>query len=211
MQKIIGYTRVSTDIQTTENQRLLILDYAHKNSLTVDNIVEVTTSSKKKRKFRQIDSTIDELESGDMLLVYALDRIGRSTIETLQILEDIKNKGIKLIIIKENIVIDKENDNPLNTMMLTMLSAVAELERSFISERTKLGLARVRANGTVLGRKKGVLGKSMFDEHLEKIKELHSLGLSLPKIVNYLGVGTSVGLHKFIKTRKIGEALESVN
>ena len=94
MQKIIGYTRVSTDIQTTENQRLLILDYAHKKSLTVDNIVEVTTSSKKKRKFRQIDSTIDELESGDMLLVYALDRIGRSTLETLQILEDIKNKGI---------------------------------------------------------------------------------------------------------------------
>jgi len=205
MQKIIGYTRVSTDIQTTENQRLLILDYAHKNSLAVDNIVEVTTSSKKNRKFRQIDSTIDELESGDMLLVYALDRIGRSTIETLQILEDIKNKGIKLIIIKENIVIDKENENPLNTMMLTMLSAVAELERSFISERTKLGLARVKANGTVLGRKKGVLGKSMFDEHLEKIKELHSLGLSNPKIINYLGIGTSVGLYRFIKTRKIGK------
>jgi len=205
MQKIIGYTRVSTDIQTTENQRLLILDYAHKNSLAVDNIVEVTTSSKKNRKFRQIDSTIDELESGDMLLVYALDRIGRSTIETLQILEDIKNKGIRLIIIKENIVIDKENDNPLNTMMLTMLSAVAELERSFISERTKLGLARVKANGTILGRKKGVLGKSMFDEHLEKIKELHSLGLSNPKIINYLGIGTSVGLYRFIKTRKIGK------
>ncbi len=205
MQKIIGYTRVSTDIQTNENQRLLILDYAHKNSLTVDNIVEVTTSSKKKRKDRQIDSTLDSLSSGDVLLVYALDRIGRSTIETLQILEDIKNKGIKLIIIKENIVIDKENDNPLNTMMLTMLSAVAELERSFISERTKLGLARVKANGTILGRKKGVLGKSMFDEHLEKIKELHSLGLSNPKIINYLGIGTSVSLHRYIKTRKIGK------
>lgn len=205
MKKILGYTRVSTDIQTNENQRLLILDYAHKNSLVVDDIVEVTTSSKKNRKHRQIDSTIDGLSSGDILLVYALDRIGRSTIETLQILEDIKNKGIKLIIIKENIVIDKENDNPLNTMMLTMLSAVAELERSFISERTKLGLARVKANGTVLGRKKGVLGKSMFDEHLEKIKELHSLGLSNPKIVNYIGVGTSVSLHRFIKTRKIGK------
>lgn len=211
MKKIIGYCRVSTTLQENLNQRLLILDYAHKNSMVVDNIVEVTTSSKKKRKDRQIDSTIDLLSSGDLLLVYALDRIGRSTIETLQILQDIKDKGIKLIIIKENIIIDRENDNPLNTMMLTMLSAVAELERSYISERTKLGLARVKANGTVLGRKKGVLGKSMFDEHLEKIKELHSLGLSLPKIVNYLGVGTSVGLHKFIKSRKIGKVLKSVN
>ncbi|PHR54541.1 MAG: resolvase [Arcobacter sp.] len=203
MKKIRGYCRVSTSLQENLNQRLLILDFAHKNSMVVDDIVEVTTSSKKNRKDRQIDSTIDTMTTGDVLLVYALDRIGRSTIETLQILEDIKNKGIKLIIIKENIVIDKENDNPLNTMMLTMLSAVAELERSFISERTKLGLARVKANGTVLGRKKGVLGKSMFDEHLEKIKELHSLGLSLPKIVNHIGIGTSVGLHRFIKTRKI--------
>ena len=50
MKKIIGYTRVSTDIQTTENQRLLILDYAHKNNLTVSDIIEVTTSSKKNRK-----------------------------------------------------------------------------------------------------------------------------------------------------------------
>ena len=75
MKKILGYTRVSTDIQTNENQRLLILDYAHKNSLVVDDIVEVTTSSKKNRKHRQIDSTIDGLVSGDVLLVYALDRI----------------------------------------------------------------------------------------------------------------------------------------
>jgi len=208
MKKIVGYCRVSTVLQENLNQRLLILDYAHQNSMIVDNIVEVTTSSKKDRKERLIDSTINELSSESILLVYSLDRIGRSTIETLQILEDIKNKGIKLIIIKENIIIDKENENPLNTMMLTMLTAVAELERSFISERTKLGLARVKANGTVLGRKKGVLGKSMFDEHIDKIIELHFLGLSLTKIVNYLGIGTSVGLHKFIISRKLSNLIK---
>jgi len=137
------------------------------------------------------------------LLVYALDRLGRSTLETLQIIEDIKEKGIKLIFIKDNIIIDPMNNNPINEMMLTMLSGFAQLERSFISERTKAGLKARKDKGLVLGRKKGTQGKSIFDEHRDKIEELYSLGLSLNKIVAYIGTGTAPSLHKYIRTRKI--------
>jgi DNA invertase Pin-like site-specific DNA recombinase len=125
------------------------------------------------------------------IIVYSLDRIGRSTLDTLQIIEDIKNKGIKLILIKDNLTIDPYNSNPYNEMMLTMLSAFAQLERSFISERTKAGLAARKAQGIKLGRKKGQQVKSIYDEHREKIEELFTLGLSLKKIVQYINVGSA--------------------
>jgi len=204
MSKIIGYCRVSIEKkQTNENQKLLILDYAHNQKLTVDEIVEVAVSSRKDKKFRLIDETIDKLGDGDTLLVYALDRIGRSTIETLTIIEEIKNKGIKLVLIKDNIIIDRNYSNPINEMMLTMLSGFAQLERSYISERTKLGLARVKANGTQLGRRKGQQVKSIFDDHKEKIIELKGLGVSNKRIHDYIEVGTVQSLGKFILSRKI--------
>ena len=204
MTKIIGYCRVSIEKkQTTENQKLLILDYAHNNKLSVDEIVEVSVSSRKDKKFRLIDETIEKLNDGDTLLVYALDRLGRSTIETLTIIEEIKNKGIKLVLIKDNIIIDKYNTNPINAMMLTILSGFAQLERSYISERTKLGLARVRANGKILGRQKGQQVKSIFDEHKDKIIELKSLGVTNKRIQDYIQVGTVQSLGKFIRSRKI--------
>jgi len=203
MSKIYGYTRVSTDKQTTDNQKHLILDYAFKNNIKINKIVETTISSKKDRSERGIDKVLNELENKDTLLVYALDRLGRSTLDTLQIIEDIKEKGIKLILIKDGIVIDPYNNNPMNEMMLTMLSGFAQLERSFISERTKAGLAALKAKGVILGRKKGTQGKSIFDEHREKIEELYKLGLSLQKIVAYIGTGSAPSLHKYIKTRDI--------
>ena len=204
MSKIIGYCRVSIEKkQTTENQKLLILDYCHNQKLTVDEIVEVSVSSRKDKKFRLIDETIAKLQNGDTLLVYALDRIGRSTIETLTIIEEIKDKGIKLVLIKDNIIIDRNNSNPMNEMMLTMLSGFAQLERSYISERTKLGLARVKANGTQLGRKKGQQVKSIFDEHKEKIIELKELGVTNKRIFDFIQVGTVQSLGKYIISRKI--------
>lgn len=204
MSKIIGYCRVSIEKkQTTENQKLLILDYCHNQKLTVDEIIEVAVSSRKDKKFRLIDETIAKLGDGDTLLVYALDRIGRSTIETLSIIEEIKNKGIKLVLIKDNIIIDRNNSNPINEMMLTMLSGFAQLERSYISERTKLGLARVKANGTQLGRRKGQQVKSIFDEHKEKIVELKTLGVTNKRIHDYIEIGTVQSLGKYIISRKI--------
>lgn len=189
--------------QTTENQKLLILDFAHNQKLTVDEIIEVAVSSRKDKKFRLIDETIAKLNEHDTLLVYSLDRIGRSTIETLSIIEEIKNKGIKLVLIKDNIIIDRNNSNPINEMMLTMLSGFAQLERSYISERTKLGLARVKANGTQLGRRKGQQVKSIFDPFKSKISELKSLGVTNKRIHDYINIGTVQSLGKYIISRKI--------
>lgn len=90
-------------------------------------------------------------------------------------------------------------------MMLTLLTGFAQMERSFISERTKSELAQRKAMGIKQGRKKGVLGKSKYDTHKEKIKELLNYGVPLQKIVDYIGVGTRQSLHDYIKSREINK------
>lgn len=201
--KILGYTRVSTEAQTNTNQKLNILEYAQRNNYNIDNIIEVKVSSRKRKDKREIDNIIEQLNKNDILMVYSLDRIGRSTIETLQIIEEIKQKGIVLIITKDNLVIDPNNTNPMNEMLLTMLSGFAQMERSFISERTKAGLEARKQQGIKLGRKKGSLSKSIFDPFKEQIEELHNLGLSNQKIVNIINVGTKVSLGNYIKSREL--------
>ena len=203
MAKVYGYARVSTGVQTTDNQRKEILDYAHSNSLTVDKIIEVELSSQKSKKARLIDNTLSELEKEDILIVTKLDRIGRSTIEVLQIIEDIKNKGIQLHIIKDGIIVDGANTNPVNQMLLTLLTGFAQMERSFISERTKSALAQRKANGVKLGRKKGAIVKSKYDIHKENIKELLLKDVSIASINKIIGIGTRQSLSAYINSRKL--------
>lgn len=208
MGKIYGYARVSTGVQTTDNQRKEILDYAHTKKFNIEKIIEVEMSSRKDKKSRLIDDTLEKLKKGDLLIVTKLDRLGRSTIEVLQIIEDIKNKGIILHIIKDGIIVDAKNNNPINQMMLTLLTGFAEMERAFISERTKSALAQRKAMGIKLGRKPGTIGKSKFDEYKEKIIELVGYGVPLQKIVDYIGVGTRQSLNDYIKSRELNKEIK---
>lgn len=203
MSRIYGYCRVSTGVQTTENQRKEILDYAHTKKMAIDRIVEIEVSSTKDKKERLIDETLEQLGSNDILIVTKLDRLGRSTIEVLQIIEDIKNKGIQLHIIKDGIIVDGSDTSPINQMIITLLTGFAQMERSFISERTKSALAQRKASGVKLGRQKGAIVKSKYDEHLAMIQELISKDVSISSISKIIGVGTRQSLTTYIKIKKI--------
>lgn len=203
MRKIYGYCRVSTGVQTTENQRKEILDYAHTKKMAIDKIVEIEVSSKKDKKERLIDQTLEELQKNDILIVTKLDRLGRSTIEVLQIIEDIKNKGVELHIIKDGIVVDGNDTSPINQMIITLLTGFAQMERSFISERTKSALAQRKASGVKLGRQKGAIVKSKYDEHSKMIQELIDKDVSIASISKIVGTGTRQSLTTYIKSRKI--------
>lgn len=203
MKKIYGYCRVSTGVQTTDNQRKEILDYAHAKNITVNTIIEVEASSQKTKKDRLIDKTLEELNENDILLVTKLDRLGRSTIEVLQIIEDIKDKGIKLHIIKDGIIVDGNDTSPINQMIITLLTGFAQMERSFISERTKSALAQRKAKGIKLGRQKGAIVKSIYDKHKENIITLLNKDVSIASISKIIGIGTRQSLTTYIKTRKL--------
>ena len=194
-----GYARVSTSFQSLKNQRHEIFEYAHKNNILIDKIVEIEISSTKNKKERLIDETLSNLTRGDVLIVTKLDRLGRSTVEVLQIIEDIKAKGIILHIIQDGLIIDCNISNPINDMLLALLSGFGQMERNFISERTKSALAQRKAQGIKLGRKKGAIVKSIYDEHLYTIKELLDKKVTISNISKIIGVGTRQSLNNFVK------------
>lgn len=201
MGKTIGYLRVSSDKQTVDNQRLAILDYCQKNDLKVDDWIEVNMSARRTPTQRRIDELLDRLKNGDCLVVAELSRLARSvgqiavTVNTL-----LKNK-VRFISIKENIKLNGRQDMQTK-VMITMFSLFSEIERDLISERTKEGLRRARAEGKLLGRPKGTIGKSKLDGKEEEIKKFLKGGINKTNIARYLGVSWST-LENFIKTRKL--------
>ncbi|CAA6803949.1 MAG: Resolvase [uncultured Sulfurovum sp.] len=201
-QKHYGYCRVSTSTQDTEKQKFALLNYAHANKFQFTQIQEIVISSRKSKKDREINSLLTMLKNEDHLYITKLDRLGRNTKEVLEIIDELKSKNIILHIIKDNIIVDPLDTNPITTMFLTLLSAFSQMERDFISERTKAGLAKARNEGKLIGKQKGsISNNTQFEEHKEKIREYLNLGLSYEKIVKNIGVGSKSSLFSFVKHR----------
>lgn len=181
----VGYIRVSTDTQITSNQKNEILNYAHELHVKVDKFIDVTMSSRKNMRDRLIDELFTSLSLGDMLIISELSRLGRSTQEVLQTIEKLMSIGVELHIIKQKMIINPNNKNDfVSKAMITLMSLFSELERDLISQRTTEALKARKAQGVVLGKPKGTTQKSKYDVHVDRIVELHTLGLSLNKIVS---------------------------
>lgn len=199
--KVIGYIRVSSDKQTVKNQKYSILKYCDQQKITVDDWIEVSISSKKAPKQRRIDELLERLKSGDTLIVSELSRLARSVGQISIIVDALLQKKIRFISIKENLELNGKQNMQTKTM-ITMFSLFAEIERDLISERTKEGLARARAEGKLLGRPKGSLGKSKLDGKEEEIKLYLSKGVGKTSIAKIFDV-TFPTVANFIKTRKL--------
>lgn len=200
-----GYIRVSTEKQTVQNQKHEILDYANKYNLGKVNFIEIEMSSRKSTKARKIDELLSTIQSGDILIVSELSRLARSLSQLFTIVNQLIDKNIKLIAIKQNMTLDKTNINDMqNKVMLTMFSLMSELERDFISARTKEALKARKEKGIQLGKPKGTIQSSMYDGDVDKISELVKLGVPINKISNtHLGYGTAKSLGEYIKRLKI--------
>ena len=135
-----------------------------------------------------------------------MSRLGRSTSEVIDLVNEILAKKVRLISIKQGL--DIKSHDMSSKIIVTMFSLFAELERDLISSRTKEALASKKAQGIKLGKPKGTLQKSKFDNDLDKIKELLSLGLSVRKIAKYLGLSNHIGLNNYITSRKLKENYE---
>lgn len=198
--QVVGYTRVSTQDQELKNQKYEILNYADKNELTVTSWVQIQVSSRKSTKARLIDTLLEKLNSGDTLIVAELSRLGRSVGQIAIIVNTLVKTGVRLICIKENIKLNGTPDIQ-SKVILTMFSLFAEIERDLISERTKAGLARARAEGKLIGRPKG-LGKSVLDGKESEIQELLKKGVSKASVAKIYGVSWPCVSH-FVKTRQL--------
>ena len=150
MAKIIAYLRVSTDQQNLNNQKHEIEIYTKKRHMQVDDWVEVEVSSRKNMHDRRIAELIQGLRKGDTLIVSESSRLARSMRETHNIVHDIAKRKAHLHVIKQNLVMKGANDMATK-IYINSFAMAAEIERDLISQRTKNGLARVKAEGKKLG------------------------------------------------------------
>lgn len=203
--KTIAYIRASTNKQDIDNQKLEILEYARKHDLKIDDFIEATISSRKTSKQRRIDELTEKLDNSGTLIATELSRLGRSTAEVIGLINELLDKGVRVILTKQNLDVNKQD--MASKIIITLFSLFAELERDLISLRTKEALAAKKAKGMILGKPKGTIQKSIYDKDLEQIKKWLNLGLSGRKISDNLGYGTSISLNTYLKKRKIREEL----
>lgn len=202
MAKTIGYIRVSTDQQDLQNQQHSILNYVNKNALGKVEFIEVKMSSRKKDEDRKIDELFEILQAGDHLIVSELSRIGRSVVNVVTIVNQLIAIGVNLHILKEQLFIKPNEQNPFTDFQINIFSAFAQLERDLISKRTKEALQARKAKGIKLGKPVGTIQGSIYDKDKEKIKELHSLGVTLTNISKkHLGYGTIKSLSEYVKNK----------
>jgi len=203
---IYGYVRVSTAEQSADSQKSLIARYVVDRRWTVDEWMEVEMSSRKSTEQRRLTELVDRVDSQDTVIVSELSRLGRSIREVLGLIEElIGRKQCRLILVKQGLDIDPKNQHEMtNKVLLTVFSMMAELERDFVSERTKEGLRARKEQGIVLGKPKGVIQKSIYDKDREKIVHLHGLGVTINTIIRvHLGYGRYQSLKEYLEKRKL--------
>jgi len=199
--KTIAYVRVSKDSQDVRNQRLAILEFAQQEKLEISEFMELSMSSRRSPKARQIDLLMAQLESGDTLVVSELSRMGRSVGEILTTVDVLVKQQIRLMAIKEGIRLDGKQDLQ-SKVMVTLFGLFADIERELISMRTKEGLAAARASGKRLGRPKGKLGQSKLNGKEDDIQRLLTLKVSKASIAKITGVDRST-LYHFMRSRNL--------
>ena len=176
------YARVSTDDQSCRMQLDECRGYCERQGWTIAAEYVDTGWSGAKRSRPQLDKLMAaaRMRRFDVVLCWKLDRFGRSVTNLLEQIQELNRGGIRFLVITQSI--DTDDANPAARLLLQILAAVAEFERSMIRERVKAGLVAAKRRGTQLGRR-----KKMFDR--DKVLELHLLGKTHRQIAAQLGLG----------------------
>ena len=161
-----GYARVSTNEQNLNLQLDALTKYG------VDEIYQEKVSGTKPNR-KELTDLLGKLRKGDTLVIWRLDRLGRTVNQLLSLAEDFQSKGISFVSITENF----DTVTPTGKFVFHMFCAMAQMERDIIAERTKSGLESARARGRVGGRppvNKTALktALTMYSSHQYTIKEI---------------------------------------
>ena len=193
--KAVGYIRVSTEDQAREgvsldNQAAKIKSYASLNDLELVEVIRDEGASGKSLDRAGMIRLLDMVQKGivDAVIVYKLDRLSRKTIDTLNLIEKIEGQGIAFHSISEKV----DTKSATGKFFLTIISAMAQMERDLIAERTKDALSHKKDKGEWCGRVP--FGFRIEDNHLvedleqikviQKAKRLRRSGKSMRDIAN---------------------------
>jgi DNA invertase Pin-like site-specific DNA recombinase len=196
--KVIGYLRVSTQDQDLEKNKADILAFANERRLGHVEWVEEKVSGVKTWKKRQIANAVESLSGGDWLIVPELSRLGRSTLDILDLLAVLKEKEVNVYAVKGAWTL---NGTIEAKVFLTMMALFSEIERDLISARTKEALKARKAAGVQLGRPKGP-GKSKLDQFRPEIEALLKNGSTQRFIAKRFGC-SEANLNNWLRKNKI--------
>lgn len=185
-----AYIRVSTEGkgQTTDNQRKLIVDAGFQ----VDEFISEEGVSGSKKAFERpaFADMLSRTGEGDTVLVTAIDRLGRSASDVLNVVEELKARGIRVKVTQFDGI---DLTSATGKLMLTMLAAVAEMERNLLIERTNAGIARTRVQGTKFG-----APLTIKPHDLAQMLSMKAKGASLDKLSETFGVPRNT-IHRNLK------------
>ena len=186
MGRVIGYCRVSTEVQNLDMQEQAIQKYANEKGIELVMYVEKISSRKEERK--ELEHAMKAATNKDLFVVYKLDRLARSTKELYTLTERLKAKGVELVSINDSF----DTTTPTGKAMFGMLAVFAEFERDIIQQRTKAGLESARKRGRFGGR-------PAIDEKTKKhVRALFESGESANDIAKEYGIGRAT-VYKIIK------------
>jgi putative DNA-invertase from lambdoid prophage Rac len=158
MSSLISYLRVSTSGQTVENQRQAIVAAGYEvEKEFADKATSGTTAADSRSGWAECAKY---LRDGDTLVVYALDRLGRSTVDVLSTINALDARGVRLVILQQQF----DTGTPAGKLALTMFAAFAEFENSIRKARQREGIARARMEG---GKYQGRRPKLTAEQQIE--------------------------------------------
>jgi DNA invertase Pin-like site-specific DNA recombinase len=188
MPRLIGYARVSTQEQDLNLQ----LDALEKAGCTKDKIfIDKISGAKAERP--GLEKCLAEIQPGDTILVWRLDRLGRSMVHLISLIEDLRTKKIGFKSICDGAI---DTTTASGELIFNIFSSLAQFERRLIQERTKAGLDAARARGRQGGRKKVeatnpkvMMAKNMHKDHGMSIENIcKTLKISRASFYRYLSL-----------------------
>lgn len=193
------YVRVSTDRQSTANQKPDLDRIVRARDLNVVGVYEESASAAKHRP--AFERMLQAAHRGevDVLVIWALDRFGRSMAGNLNTVLELDRIGVTVISCREPWL---DTGGPVRQLLIAIFSWVAEQERSRIGERTQAGLDKARRKGVRLGRPKAHINVSYA-------RQLREQGMSIREAARKLGVGSST-LHRLLQDQVDGGTVASV-
>jgi DNA invertase Pin-like site-specific DNA recombinase len=168
----VGYKRVSTIDQNTDRQ----LDGVELDKMFSDK------ASGKDTQRPQLVACLEYLREGDALVVHSMDRLARNLEDLRRIVRELTGQGVKVEFVKENLIFAGD-DSPMNTLLLSMLGAVAEFERSMILERQREGIALAKAAGKYKGRK-----AALTDQQASELRARLAAGEPVTSVAKDFGI-----------------------
>lgn len=183
----VGYIRVSSDDQNPERQL---------EKLKVEKYF-LDVASGKNTKRPQFQALMDFIRQGDTLVVHSMDRLARNLVDLRNIVQSLVKQGIRVEFMEENLAFTGE-DSPISILLLSMMGAFAEFERSIIRERQAEGIALAKKRGAYTGRKL-TLNKEQVLEMLQRVQSGEKKSL----IAKAFGIGRST-LYQYIRSDRKG-------